>query len=67
MSTNSGSGNQKNGNRDKQLVAIVTPLYRFPLTPEEVISIRHLRQHLRRFDRYVIGPKSLPLNLRISD
>jgi hypothetical protein len=45
---------------DKRLVAIVTPLYRFPLTPDEEISIRHLRQHLGRFDRYVIGPKKLP-------
>ena len=59
MSTNSVSGNQK-GSRDKRLVAIVTPLYRFPLTPEEKISIRHLRQHLGRFDRYVIGAKTLP-------
>jgi hypothetical protein len=59
MPTDKVRDNDK-GNRDKQLVAIVTPLYRFPLTPEEVISIRHLRQHLRRFDRYIIGPKSLP-------
>jgi hypothetical protein len=49
-----------NGNRDKRLVAIVTPLHRFPLTPDEEISIRHLRQHLGHFDRYVIGPKKLP-------
>src|SRR5579863_6410886 len=48
------------GSRDPRLVAIVTPLYRFPLTPDEEISIRHLRQYLGRFDRFIIGPKTLP-------
>jgi Protein of unknown function (DUF5672) len=59
MPTDQVRDNHKD-NRDKQLVAIVTPLYRFPLTPDEMISIRHLRRHLQQFDRYVIGPKSLP-------
>jgi hypothetical protein len=59
MPTNLVRDNGK-GNREKRLVAIVTPLHRFPLTPDEEISIRHLRQHLGHFDRYVIGPKKLP-------
>src|SRR5450755_6762 len=53
----------KKGNRGTRLVAIVTPLYRFPLTPDEEISIRHLRHYLGRFDRYAIGPKTLPPDL----
>ena len=59
MPTNLVRDNEK-GNRDERLVAIVTPLYRFPLTPDEEISIRHLRQHLGHIDRYMIGPKKLP-------
>jgi hypothetical protein len=47
-------------NRDTRMVAIVTPLHRFPLTPDEEMSIRHLRQYLGRFDRYIIGPRTLP-------
>lgn len=42
------------------LVAIVTPVVRFPLSADEEISIRHLREYLGGFDRYIIGPKSLP-------
>jgi len=42
------------------LVAIVTPVPRFPLSAEAKISMRHLREYLGRFDRYIIGPKSLP-------
>src|SRR5579872_6955176 len=49
-----------NGTRDKRLVAIVTPLYRFPLTPDEDISIRHLRSYLGQIDRYAIGPAKPP-------
>ena len=59
MTTNTVTKAEKD-NRAARLVAIVTPLYRFPLTPDEEISIRHLRQYLGRFDRYIIGPKALP-------
>jgi Protein of unknown function (DUF5672) len=59
MSTNAVRDNDKSS-RERRLVAIVTPLYRFPLTTDEEISIRHLRHYLGRFDRYVIGPKMLP-------
>src|SRR5258708_2251029 len=58
MSTNTII-NDGEGNRDTRLVAIVTPLYRLPLTTDEKISIRHLRQYLGGFDRYVIGPQAL--------
>jgi hypothetical protein len=59
MPTDSVSRNEKRG-QDPRLVAIVTPLYRFPLTPDEEISIRHLRKYLGRFDRFIMGPKTLP-------
>ena len=47
----------------QHLVAIVTPVVRFPLSSEEEISLRHLRQYLGQFDRYIIGPKNLPKEL----
>jgi Protein of unknown function (DUF5672) len=52
----------KNGrrSREKRLVAIVTPLYRLPLSRDEEISIQHLRHYLGGFDRYIIGPQTLP-------
>lgn len=43
-----------------QRVAIVVPHHRFPLTEEEEISLRCLRRHLGGYDRFLIGPKSLP-------
>ena len=46
--------------RPERLVAVVTPIPSFPLSAEAEISIGHLRKYLGRFDRYIIGPKSLP-------
>ena len=46
--------------RPERLVAVVTPIASFPLSAEAEISIGHLRKYLGRFDRYIIGPKSLP-------
>jgi hypothetical protein len=46
--------------RPERLVAIVTPIPSFPLSADAEISIRHLRKYLGQFDRYIIGPKSLP-------
>src|SRR5215471_531598 len=43
-----------------KLVAVIVPVPRFPLQEEEEVSLRHLRRHLGRFDRYVIGQQSLP-------
>ncbi|MBV9279043.1 MAG: hypothetical protein JOZ41_03085, partial [Chloroflexi bacterium] len=51
------------GPRARRLVAIVTPQHRFPLTADEQISLRHLREHLGRFDRYLIGPHLPPQEL----
>jgi len=48
------------GSRPERLVAVVTPVAKLPLSAEEQISLRHLREYLGRFDRYIIGPKSLP-------
>ena len=44
----------------KRLVAVVTPVVKFPLSAEEEISLRHLRKYLGGFDRYIIGPQKLP-------
>jgi hypothetical protein len=44
-------------------VAVVTPVTRFPLSTDEEISLRHLREHLGRFDRYIIGQQILPKEL----
>src|SRR5579872_182723 len=43
----------------KRQVAVVTPLYRMPLTADEEISMRHLREYLGRFDRFLVGPGNL--------
>ena len=48
------------GSPPERLVAIVTPIPSFPLSAEAEISMRHLREYLGGFDRYIIGPKSIP-------
>jgi hypothetical protein len=42
-------------------VAVIVPHHRFPLSRDEEISLWHLRTHLRRFDRFLIGPPKLPV------
>lgn len=45
-------------------VAIVVPLSNRPgLTPDERISLRHLLHFLGHYDRYVVAPASLPVDL----
>lgn len=44
-------------------VAVVVPHSRWPLSADEEISLRHLRAHLGRFDRYITGLQALPLEL----
>jgi hypothetical protein len=39
--------------------AVVVPLYRAELTPEERLSLHHLRHYLREPDRIVVTPRSL--------
>jgi Protein of unknown function (DUF5672) len=48
------------GARAKRMVAVVTPIAKLPLSAEEEISLRHLREYLGRFDRYIIGAERLP-------
>ena len=43
-------------------VAIVVPVYRPELEPEEEQSLRHLETFLGHFDRYFVAPESLRLN-----
>ena len=50
----------RNSGRPKKLVAIVTPVARFPVTADEEVSLRHLRKYLGAFDRYIIGQRALP-------
>jgi hypothetical protein len=45
--------------RRKKLVAVVTPVYRLPLTAHEELSLKHLRHYLGEFDRYIIAPEGL--------
>lgn len=44
---------------NKKRVAIVTPMYRLPLTPDEQVSLRHLSYYLGQHQRYWLAPKSL--------
>lgn len=47
-----------------KLVAIVIPASTRPtLTPDEEISLRHLRRHLSRYDTFLIAPEGSPLRL----
>jgi len=52
------SVHQFSGSRHR--AAVVTPVIRLPLSAEEEISLRHLRNYLGGFDRYIIGLQSLP-------
>lgn len=56
-----GSNADDLGSR-KKLVAVVTPVYRLPLTMQEEISFKHLRHYLGKFDKYIIAPKSLSVS-----
>ena len=40
-------------------VAVLIPYYRNELSPDETISLNHLRHFLGAYDRYLISPKSL--------
>ena len=52
------------GKRTKKLVAIVTPISnRSYLTPEENISLRHLKHFLGKYDKYLVAPKNLQFNI----
>lgn len=40
-------------------VAVVVPVFREIILPSELVSLRHLREHLSRFPIYQISPQSL--------
>ena len=44
---------------EKKLVAVVVPFYKPTLTPDEEISIRHLRRFLGSYDKFLVTPESL--------
>lgn len=45
--------------------AIITPVYRFPLSEDERISWDSIRKHLSSYDHYVVFPKSLDEDISI--
>ncbi len=50
--------------RNRKLVAIVVPMFnRVELTPEEEISKKHLIHHLNKYDKYMLVPKSLEIDI----
>ena len=56
------NNNNENSTPARQ-VAVVVPVVSLPLSVDEEISLRHLRTHLGRFDRYAIGLQHLPEEL----
>ncbi|MBI5822209.1 MAG: hypothetical protein HZA88_24810 [Verrucomicrobia bacterium] len=49
-------------NRTKRSVAVVTPIWRLPLLPEEEISLRHLQHYLSDYERIIVAPQGLALD-----
>ncbi len=45
----------------RKKVAVVTPVYRLPLTEDERTAIRHLRHFLGHYDRFIVAPKGLEI------
>ncbi len=52
----------KSVSNKKKTVAVVTPCYKKTLDADEEISLRHLRQHLGDYDKYLIAPESLEVD-----
>jgi hypothetical protein len=42
-------------------VAVVVPIYRSEITPDEEISLRHLRRFLDRYPKFFLAPESLKI------
>jgi hypothetical protein len=51
----------------KRLVAIVVPFFKKNLTPEEEISLKHLRHFLGRYDKYLLVPDNMNLGEEYKD
>ncbi|MBN1689051.1 MAG: hypothetical protein JW893_08130 [Candidatus Omnitrophica bacterium] len=45
--------------RTKKTAAVATLIYRYPLSPEEEISLRHLKHFLGSYDCFVIMPETI--------
>ncbi len=45
------------------IVAVVVPMYKKGLDADEQISYRHLSEYLAGFDKYIVGPESLQVEL----
>jgi len=43
----------------KKTVCVVTPVYRLPITEDEIISLNSIRSHLKGYDRAFLVPKRL--------
>ncbi len=48
----------------KKTVAIVIPAYNESLTPDEEISLRHLKHHLGEYDKYFVIPSDMKLKIK---
>lgn len=44
-------------------VAVVVPMYKRSLSDEEAISMAHVRHYLARYDKYLITPRSLDVQI----
>jgi len=51
----------------KRTVAIVVPIHKEELTPEEKVSLRHLIHFLGRYDKYFVIPDNLNINIPNKD
>ncbi len=49
----------KEGTRHMPSVAVIVPVYRSALLPDEQLAVRHLQKHLIAYDCYQISPASL--------
>jgi len=49
---------------DKKTVAVVIPAYNEDLTPDEEISLRHLKHHLGEYDKYFVMPSDMKLRIK---
>jgi hypothetical protein len=58
------NGQGQRASSTAKVAAVVVPLSTRPgLTPDEEISVRHLRRHLGHYDRFLIAPPTLPVDM----
>jgi len=49
-----------NSRLPSKLVAVVVPMYKKELTPDEILSLKHLLKYLGKHDKFIVCPESLP-------